>query len=145
MPIFLSVVVFLFLVLTIAALGMKFWVRPKEAMERVSGAVLSPSDSAPNHPSLALAELLKKWGTLLPANPKDVTTMQRRLIRAGYRNENALKILYGAKVFFAVTLPLLATLAVANSASDPANKFLFDLAAVALGFSGPHAWGKIQA
>jgi tight adherence protein C len=144
MPIVLSVLVFVFLVLTIAALGMKFWVRPKEAMERVSGAVLSPSDSAPNHPSLALAELLKKWGTLLPANPKDVTTMQRRLIRAGYRNENALKILYGAKISLAVILPLLATLAVANSASDPANKFLFVVAAVAMGFFGPNEWVKIK-
>ena len=27
--------------------------------------------------------------------------MQRRLIRAGYRNPNALKILYGAKAIFA--------------------------------------------
>jgi tight adherence protein C len=131
-------------VLTIAALGMKFWVRPKEAMERVSGSVLTPNDNAPNHPSLALAELLKKWGTLLPANPKDVTTMQRRLIRAGYRNENALKILYGAKISLAVILPLLATLAVANSASDPANKFLFVLAAVAMGFFGPNEWVKIK-
>jgi tight adherence protein C len=144
MPIVLSVLVFVFLVLTIAALGMKFWVRPKEAMERVSGSVMTPNDSAPSHPSLALAELLKKWGNLLPANPKDVTTMQRRLIRAGYRNENALKILYGAKIFFAVTLPLLATLAVANSASDPANKFLFVLAAVAMGFFGPNEWVKIK-
>jgi tight adherence protein C len=144
MPIVLSVLVFVFLVLTIAALGMKFWVRPKEAMERVSGSVLTPSDNAPNHPSLALAELLKKWGTLLPANPKDVTTMQRRLIRAGYRNENALKILYGAKISLAVILPLLATLAVANSASDPANKFLFVLAAVAMGFFGPNEWVKIK-
>jgi tight adherence protein C len=144
MPIVLSVLVFVFLVLTIAALGMKFWVRPKEAMERVSGSVLTPNDNAPNHPSLALAELLKKWGTLLPANPKDVTTMQRRLIRAGYRNENALKILYGAKISLAVILPLLATLAVANSASDPANKFLFVLAAVAMGFFGPNEWVKIK-
>jgi len=144
MPIVLSVLVFVFLVLTIAALGMKFWVRPKEAMERVSGSVLSTNDNAPNHPSLALIELLKKWGTLLPANPKDVTTMQRRLIRAGYRNENALKILYGAKISLAVILPLLATLAVANSASDPANKFLFVLAAVAMGFFGPNEWVKIK-
>jgi tight adherence protein C len=106
--------------------------------------VLTPNDNAPNHPSLALAELLKKWGTLLPANPKDVTTMQRRLIRAGYRNENALKILYGAKISLAVILPLLATLAVANSASDPANKFLFVLAAVAMGFFGPNEWVKIK-
>jgi tight adherence protein C len=144
MPIVLSVVVFLFLVLGITALGMKFWVRPKEAMERVSGSVLSVNDHAPAHPSLAFAELLKKWGTLLPANPKDVTTMQRRLIRAGYRSENALKVLYGAKIFFGITVPLIMTVAVANTASDPSNKFLAILAAVAAGFFGPNEWVKIK-
>jgi len=35
-------------------------------------------------------------------------------------------------------------LAVANSASDPANKFLFVLAAVAMGFFGPNEWVKIK-
>jgi len=39
--------------------------------------------------------LIKKLGALVPASPKDVTVMQRRLIRAGYRGPNALKILYG--------------------------------------------------
>jgi hypothetical protein len=36
--------------------------------------------------------------------------MQRRLIRAGYRNPNALKILYGAKAICAVCCRLLARL-----------------------------------
>ena len=43
-------------------------------------------------------DLIKQLGNFVPQSPKDVTVMQRRLIRAGIRNENALKILYGAKV-----------------------------------------------
>ena len=38
---------------------------------------------------------------MLSRSPKDVTIMQRRLIRAGFRGPNALKILYGAKVALA--------------------------------------------
>ena len=39
----------------------------------------------PPHPSLAFHDLVKRLGNLVPASPKDVTVMQRRLIRAGIR------------------------------------------------------------
>ena len=52
----------------------------------------------PAHPSLAFRELLQKLGDVLPASPKDVTIMQRRLIRAGFRGQHALKVLYGSKL-----------------------------------------------
>ena len=54
----------------------------------------------PSHPSLVFHQLLQRIGDVLPANPKDVTVMQRRLIRAGFRGPNALKILYGCKLVF---------------------------------------------
>ena len=81
--------------------GMKMYVRPKEAMERVVGAA-DQIDAMPAHPSLAFHELIKRLGNIVPQSPKDVTVMQRRLIRAGIRKENALKMLYGAKVALAV-------------------------------------------
>ena len=37
----------------------------------------------PAHPSLAFLELIKKLGRFGPQSPKDVTVMQRLLIRAG--------------------------------------------------------------
>ena len=63
---------------------MKLYVQPKEAMERVAGAGMSSHDAAPVHPSLVFHDLIKRLGNLVPASPKDVTVMQRRLIRAGY-------------------------------------------------------------
>ena len=69
----------------VALAGMKLYVRPKEAMERVVGGIDQP-EQMPSHPSLVFHDLIKKLGNIVPQSPKDVTVMQRRLIRAGIRN-----------------------------------------------------------
>src|SRR5579862_3574686 len=99
----LTMLVFLAVVGVAASAGLKLYVRPKEAMERVVGGA-DPLEHSPEHPSLALHELLKKLGNIIPQSPKDVTVMQRRLIRAGVRNENSLKYLYGSKAALGVLL-----------------------------------------
>ena len=96
-----SFVIFLLFAAGLSFAGVKMYVKPKEAIERVAGTGMSAHDSAPVHPSLLFHDLVKRLGNLVPASPKDVTVMQRRLIRAGYRNPNALKVLYGAKAIFA--------------------------------------------
>src|SRR5271169_5605988 len=121
MPFVMTIVVFIALALAVALAGMKLYVRPKEAMERVVGSV-EQTEHMPSHPSLALHELIKKLGNFIPQSPKDVTVMQRRLIRAGIRKENALKVLYGAKAVCGVLLPLLTGLAIGGSSMDPGNK-----------------------
>lgn len=141
MAVIFSLVLFLAVVLGITIVGMKFWIKPKEAMERVSGVSLEVHEQ-PAHPSLAFRDLLEKIGNLVPENPKDVNVMQRRLIRAGYRNQNAIKILYGSKIVGAVVFPILMTLAVSQSSADPSNKFIAVIAAVAMGFFGPNEWVK---
>jgi len=122
---------------------MKVYVRPREAMERVAGTVIEQNDAAPVHPSLMFRDLIKRLGALVPASPKDVTVMQRRLIRAGFRQENALKILYGAKVLFGILLPVLTLSAVANTGADPSNKVMVVLAAAAAGFFGPNEYVRM--
>src|SRR5438093_5452529 len=97
MPLLFSVLLFVLVVGGASAAGMRLYVRPKEALERVAGLVAETADQIPTHPSLALHDLIKKMGNIIPQSPKDVTLMQRRLIRAGIRNQNALKLLYGSK------------------------------------------------
>lgn len=133
---FVTLIVFIALAVAAALTGMKLYVRPKEAMERVVGGI-DPAEQVPSHPSLAFHDLIKKLGNIVPQSPKDVTVMQRRLIRAGMRNENALKILYGAKVICGVALPLLAAVAMAGSTTESGNKFGTVLIAAAVGFFGP--------
>src|ERR1700722_15234143 len=111
---FLVPIIFIAVVALVMLVGMKMYVRPKEAMERVAGS-LEANDQVPSHPSLAIYELIKRLGNFIPQSPKDVTVMQRRLIRAGVRNENALKILYGAKAVCGVGIPLLVALLVVPS------------------------------
>ena len=123
----------------------KLYVKPKEAIERVAGTGMSTQDSAPVHPSLLFHDLVKRLGTMVPASPKDVTVMQRRLIRAGYRNPNALKVLYGAKAICAVLLPALAAVLVVNSSFSQSNKFAAILVALAAGFFGPNEYIRMVA
>lgn len=117
----------------------KLWLRPKEALERVAGS-FEESQQQPAHPSLAFHEVIKRLGNFVPQSPKDVTIMRRRLIRAGIRNENALKILYGAKAALGVGLPVLMSAVVLGSSTESGNKVAAILMAVGVGFFGPNEY-----
>jgi len=143
MPLLLTLLVFILLAVFVVVAGMRLYVRPKEAMERVVGGL--EDHAMPTHPSLAFHDLIKRLGSFVPQSPKDVTVMQRRLIRAGIRNENALKILYGAKAAGGVALPLLAALIVTGTDFETGNKFATILIAAAVGFFGPNEYVRRMA
>jgi tight adherence protein C len=145
MVILFSFLIFLLFAAGLSFAGMKLYVKPKEAIERVAGTGMEGHESSPVHPSLVFHDIVKRLGALVPASPKDVTVMQRRLIRAGYRNPNALKILYGAKLVFAVLLPVMVGTAVLNSSTDQTNKFGAILASLAVGFFGPNEYVRMAA
>ena len=145
MALLFSFVIFVLFAAGISYAGVKLYVKPKEALERVAGTGIASHDAAPIHPSLLFHDLIKRLGTMVPASPKDVTVMQRRLIRAGYRNPNALKVLYGAKAICAVALPALAAVLVLNSSATQGNKFGAIFAAVAIGFFGPNEYVRMAA
>lgn len=138
MPVVVSCLIFLFIAIVASLAGMRLYVRPKEAMERVSGAAIEHQDTMPVHPSLMFHDLVKRLGSLVPASPKDSNVMQRRLIRAGYRSPSALKNLYGAKVIFGIVLPALVWVALSKMSVDPNNKIMIVVASVAMGFFGPN-------
>ena len=145
MQLVLTIVLFLLVTVALSLFGMKFWVRPKEAIDRVTGATLGVQEEAPAHPSLAFQEIVKKLGNVLPASPRDMGVIQRRLTRAGLRSANALKIFYGSKVLLGIGLPLLMGVAVAGSAAEGSNKMLAVLAAAAVGFFGPNEYVRMRA
>jgi tight adherence protein C len=145
MEILIAFVIFLVVMGTITAIGLKLYIRPKEAIERVAGTVVEHREYIPSHPSLAFRELLLKLGDYLPASPKDVTIMQRRLIRAGFRRPHALKLLYGSKLVLAVLLPIVATVAVSGVELPSENKTLIVLGALVAGFFGPNEYVKLVA
>jgi tight adherence protein C len=140
MAILISTLLFVLVALAGAVIGMKLWVRPKEAIERVTGTGPAQIEQIAIHPSLMFHELVKKLGTMMPVNPKEAGVIQRRFGRAGIRNPNAMKYLYGSKALLGVGLPLLMSLAVANSAAEPTHKMMAILAAAAMGFFGPNEY-----
>jgi len=144
MSLLIPVVLFLLVAIGGSLIGMKIWVRPKEAMDRVVGGV-EQVEHMPAHPSLAFLDLIKKLGKFVPQSPKDVTVMQRRLIRAGIRNENALKILYGAKLVLGVTMATISTISAGSTDMESANKIFLILSATASGFFGPNEYVRQMA
>lgn len=139
----ISFLLFVGIVIGVTVLGLRVWVRPKEAIERVTATAVEEEQEAPTHPSLVFRELLDRLGRALPASPKDMSVMQRRLVRAGMRHSNALRILYGAKIVMGIALPLLMMALVWGTEAEPTNKAMAILAAAGIGFFGPNEYVSI--
>ena len=145
MMLILSFALFLGIAVVFSFLGMKLWLRPKEAIERVTGVGLeSQAEEVPTHPSLVFREMLNRLGTALPASSKDITVMQKRLIRAGMRGPNNIRTLYGAKVVLGIGLPLLMGTLISSANTDSSNKMIVVLAAAGIGFFGPNEYVSIM-
>jgi len=137
-----------FLIFIVVAVGFalaitRIWLKPKEAIERVTGAGIQIEEDAPTHPSLVFRDMLNRLGSVMPASPKDMSVMQRRLIKAGIRNPNALKMLYGAKVGLGVMMPIAMGALVLGSSAEPTNKMMAVAASAAMGFFGPNEYVNI--
>jgi tight adherence protein C len=145
MDMLFSLLIFLALTGVFALLGLNVWVWPKAAIDRVTASAADPQAQAVPHPSLAFRDLLKKLGNIVPASPKDTTIMQRRLIRAGYRNPNALRVLYGAKFVMAILVPVIAFGFIAGADWQMSNKFIATVATVAIGFFAPNEYVRAMA
>src|SRR5260370_23660138 len=134
-----TALVFVLVIGILVTLGMQLWVRPKAAIDRVTAAAVE-APVAVSHPSLAWREVIRKLGTLVPSAPKDSTVMLRRLMRAGYRGPNALKMLYGSKAILALALPVVALIFATRSDADPSKKILVVMGSFAAGFFGPNEY-----
>jgi tight adherence protein C len=88
---------------------------------------------------------MKRLGAMVPVSPKDVTVMQRRLIRAGLRKENALKVLYGFKLVLGVLFPLAAFALSTNMQFETGNRVIAVLIGLVAGFFGPNEFVRMAA
>ena len=143
MTLFLTFLIFIVVAVGFALIINKIWLRPKEAIERVTGVGAQIEEDAPVHPSLVFRDLLNRLGSIMPASPKDMSVMQKRLVKAGIRNPNALKMLYGAKVVLGVAMPVVMAALVYGSSAEPTNKVMAVLASAAMGFFGPNEYINI--
>ena len=70
MSLLIPLLIFFGIAVAGAMYGMKVYVRPKEAMDRVVGGAQS-NDEMPSHPSLAFHDLIRRLGNLVPQSPND--------------------------------------------------------------------------
>src|SRR5438067_10557157 len=57
----------------------------------------------------AVETIIKPFENVLPRSPEEITVLQKRLIRAGYRKPIAVNMFYAAKVMVPLAKVLLAT------------------------------------
>lgn len=87
-------------------------------------------------PTASLGTLVQPFEKILPKSSQEISVIHQRLIRAGYRDDAAPKIFYGAKVLMPAVLCAL----VALTGIGYAYGFFTYVMAVGLGYLGPDFW-----
>ena len=135
MTLLLPILAFMFVSLLILATAMIMAPRMPVAVERRMGEIAAGrAKYVPDGPPQAriVVRALKKLGNVAPKSPSELTKLQRRLVSAGYRGPEAVKIFSGVRLGCAV----LAFLLVAMPVLVRPNLLLAILAAV-LGYVVP--------
>ena len=94
------------------------WFKPKRAGESIK-AVVQPFDK------------------VLPKSPQEVSVAEKRLIRAGFREEGHVRLLYGAKVLTPLFLCVLVPI---SGVTHQLNPFYAYVLALGLGYLAPDFW-----
>src|SRR5215472_1591164 len=84
----------------------------------------------------SLGGMVGQLERVLPKSQAEVSVIQQRLIRAGYRKDSAVNLFYGAKVLVPVSLALLASV----TGLAHGNAFFVYAITLGLGFLAPDFW-----
>jgi tight adherence protein C len=85
---------------------------------------------------VSVGQIVERFERMLPKSDKEVSVVLQRLTRAGYRNEHAVKIFYGAKVL----CPLLLCAVAAVTGIASLGPFFVYLISLGGGFLAPDFW-----
>jgi tight adherence protein C len=135
----LSILVFGLAFLLIAVVGLLVFNR--RAMRDRLAAVISPQAkqatllSSFQQSGVSIKGIVQQFERVLPKSQAEVSVVQQRMIRAGYRGPSAIKIFYGTKVL--VPLGLCAVVLLTGLGS---SSFFIYISALGLGFLGPDFW-----
>jgi len=80
--------------------------------------------------------IVKPFQNIVPRSSAEVSVLQKRLIRAGYRDREAINIFYGAKVLVPLSLAVLATV----TGAYRMGPFFMYAVAIGVGFLLPDFW-----
>ena len=127
--------------LLIASGGLLLFYR--EAMLQRIAEVINPQQPKPKtlmgaiqQTGISISEVVVQFQNVLPKSQAEVSIVQQRLIRAGYRKESAIKVFYGCKVLVPLLLCALALVTGLGSLSP----FFVYVLCLGLGYLGPDFW-----
>lgn len=112
--------------------------------QRLSDAIAPESERAnwlnllrPDRARDSLKAAVQPFDRVLPKTTQEISVAQKRLIRAGYRDDSHLRILYGSKALLPIALCLLVFF---SGVSEYFNPFIAYALALALGYLIPDFW-----
>jgi tight adherence protein C len=105
-----TVLVFILVAALTTFTGIRFWARAARSMDRLGAAPHYTQAFLPS-PTLVWQELVEWAGAFLPASPRGVPLLRRRLTRAGFRNPSAVRYFRGLQVLLALFLAAACALA----------------------------------
>src|SRR6266702_320022 len=86
--------------------------------------------------SSSLGIMVEKFERVVPKSQAEVSVIQQRLIRAGFRKDSAVKVFYGTKVL----VPAILCLVVLFSGMGSKSPFMSYVAALGIGYLAPDFW-----
>ena len=136
----LAAFTFLFLFLLIASGGLILFYRPV-MIQRIS-AVIAPRPKQASirgtleHTGSTLGTMLGQFEKVVPKSKAEMSVVQQRLVRAGFRNDSAVSLFYGAKFVVPFVLCFLAFV----TGIWRYSPFLVYMVALGLGYLLPDFW-----
>ncbi len=138
----LAVLAFVSIFMLISSAGLLLFYRAG-MMQRLSAAIYPPESGnwlsrlKMNQAGSSLKAVVQPFEKVLPKSPKEVSVTEKRLIRAGYREDAHVRILFGSKV---VTPIWLCILIAATGITNYVSPFFAYACALALGYLAPDFW-----
>jgi tight adherence protein C len=126
--------------LLIASVGLLLFYR--EALPQRIAEAINPRPKKRNvinairETGFSIGGAVEHFEHLLPKSQAEISIVLQRLQRAGYRDESAVKIFYGCKVFIPIVLCVLAFVSTLASFAP----FFIYASCLGLGFLGPDFW-----
>lgn len=139
----LALFAFIAIFLLIGSAGLLMFYRAA-MMQRLSAAI-APHEGGerwwtrfqPKRAGESLKAVVQPFDKVLPKSPQEVSVAEKRLIRAGFREEGHVRLLYGAKV---LTPLLLCALVPISGVTHQLSPFYAYVLALALGYLAPEFW-----
>ena len=136
----IAVLSFVAVFLLIASVGLLLFYR-QALIQRISSVVVARPDitvvsNAKRVGAYSVGGLIQRLDRVVPKSQAEISIVKQRLIRAGFRDDSAIRIFYGAKVVAPITLCLLAI----GSGLVSYSPFFAYVASLGIGFLLPDFW-----